>query len=942
MSLLTSVNSGGSTTDYWNQPIVIPSQTGAQGPIGPQGAPGPQGTPGSAGYGIWYYATTVIPAPQTWVFGSSPNQILVSLTGADTGGNPFLESTRRLFLVAGAVDMTIGGFGTFGPITISIRITNIVLNYLNGYATIDFTYLGAIPAPNVWALGMTTNFYTYVLGSTGGIGLTGPTGPSGGPIGPTGAKGDTGSQGPTGAVGATGASPTDWYNYQAQNTVDMGGNDLVNAFTIDSANANINQVFAPIQVQTALLKTVNISTGSVSASNTIATDGTFANIYNYVDFLTGGGNLYVGTPYNPISPNPGTMVVNGTATIERGNSATLINALGLEVQGRSVIPAQTSFKFSSLPTPIALQRFELNTILSPASLLSVNPGFISLNAGGAANIATGGPQAFAAGSYINLESAAGNVFVSGNGNDPCDIIFENGGNIANCSGLTMNASGGAVNQITTINGFYNTGNSNSMIINNAMSIFGSPPTGTGSTVFISTIYGNGFDYTSSISSLGSTFYNSTTSSFYSTVEYLYSTATSTIVDSTITNFFTIGGKGLSLYNVSSIGGYSTIAGINTNHTGNFRATQDVFAAQGLPNQTSLLGLSTLVGFQSSKVFYVSKQGNDANPGTQLAPKLTIQAAITAAEAAPALNAANFASIIVDKGKYVENITFTKGYTVLMGFTTQADTSEVTEITGTITVNITAGSADMVARQVVIQGMQVTGNFVNTSSVDHTIIISQSRIFGTNRLIYQNVTTNQYRFRLDDVVVNQSSATVDTNPMMDFTGAAGGALGCAIEINRLRATARNNCAVMNFAGAANPTRVENSTFESNTTSATAAAICIFSGSGASATAFGQCSFSYTSATLKTASPNSTAILVSGTYTAIAPKVVFMLNLYFSLAGTVNPSNHVFKNITGVANSVTTVTGQCMAPPDNSAFLGSIRYTNRIDTLNTNVLSTQNVT
>ena len=939
MSLLTSVNSGGVTIDYWDQPVVVPSLTGPAGPIGPQGPAGTQGIPGAAGYGIWLYANTVIPGPQQWVFGSSPNQILVSLTGADSGGNPFLESTRRLFLVSGSVDMTIGGFGTFGPVTISIKVNNIVLSYLNGYATIDFTYLGAIPAPNVWALNMITNFYTYVLGSTGGSGVTGATGPSGGPSGPTGEIGPTGA---SGSAGPTGPSLTDWYNYQAQNTVDMGGNDLVNAFSIDSANANINQVFAPIQVQTGLLKASNISTGTVTTSNVVATDGTFANIYNYVDFLTGGGNLYVGTPYNPISPNPGSLVVNGTATIERGNSATFVNALGLEVQGRSVIPAQTSFKFSSLPVPIALQRFELNTILSPASLLSVNPGFISLNAGGPANIATGGPQAYAAGSYINLESAAGNVFISGFGNDPCDIIFENGGNVANCSGLTMNAAGGALNQITAINGFYDTNTSNSMVINNAMSIYGTPPTGTGSTVFISTIQGNGFDYTSSISTLGSTFYNSTTSSFYSSVSYYYSTPVSTIVDSTITNIFSIGGKGLSLYNLSSIQGFSTLAGINTNHTGNFRATQDVFAAQGATNQTSLLGLSTLVGFQSSKVFYVSKQGNDANPGTQLSPKLTIQAAITAAEAAPALSAANFASIIVDKGKYVENITFTKGYTVLMGYTTQADTSEVTEITGTITVNITAGSADMVARQVVIQGMQVTGSFVNTSSVDHTIIISQSRIFGNNRLIYQNVTTNQYRFRLDDVVVNQSSATADTNPMMDFTGAAGGALGCAIEINRLRATARNNCAVMNFAGAANPTRVENSTFESNTTSATAAAICIFSGTGASVSAFGQCSFTYTSATLKTASPNSTAILVSGTYTALAPKVVFMLNLYFSLAGTVNPSNHVFKNITGVANSATTVTGQCMAPPDNSAFLGSIRYTNRIDTVNTNVLSTQNVT
>ena len=388
-----------------------------------------------------------------------------------------------------------------------------------------------------------------------------------------------------------------------------------------------------------------------------------------------------------------------------------------------------------------------------------------------------------------------------------------------------------------------------------------------------------------------------------------------------------------------IGLFKTLAGQDP--TINFQTPGDCIAGLSLPNQTSLLNVSTIIGFQSTKVFYVSKQGNDSNPGSQLRPKLTIQAAITAAEAAPALSAANFAAIIVDKGKYVESITFTKGYTMLLGFTAQADTSEFTEITGTVTINITAGSSDMVARQVSIEGIQITGSIVNTSTVDHSITLAQGRLFGNNRLIYNDTTANQYRFRIDDYVISQSTATANTDPMIHFLGATGGALGCAIEINRLRATAKNNCSVVEVDGGANITRCENTTFECTTTSATAAPIMKIDSIGSSVTAIGNTSFAYTSSVNKSASPTSTGIIVTGLYTALAPKVLFLLNVFFSLAGTVSPSNHVVKNTNGNANSVTVMSATCAAPTDNSPFLGSVRYTALIDSTNLNKLTAQTV-
>jgi len=361
---------------------------------------------------------------------------------------------------------------------------------------------------------------------------------------------------------------------------------------------------------------------------------------------------------------------------------------------------------------------------------------------------------------------------------------------------------------------------------------------------------------------------------------------------------------------------------------------------------SLNTVGARVAFQSTKVFYVSKQGNDANPGSQLAPKLTIQGAITAAEAAPALSAANFALIIVDKGKYVENLTFTKGYTVVSGVAgSQMDLNELTELTGNVMVNITAGASDLFSRQVVIENFQITGTIMDTSTVNHTLTLNNGRLFGTNKLLDMSGTATEYRLRLDNYTINQSSATANTDPMIRLSGpAAPGANGCQAFIYRLNATGRNNANVIRCEGCATIAQMAQSQLESTTANANAAAIVEFAGTVGSAglSSFGQSSFAYTNSTLKTASANSTGILISGAYTALAPKILFVLSCFFALAGTVHPSNHIIKNVNGVANSTTVMFGAgSSAPTDNSPFLGSVRYTAVIDATNLNKLTAQTV-
>jgi len=449
---------------------------------------------------------------------------------------PFLRSIQRLLVTTGEVTLTFNQQnGIFGPAGVSFTINAIAFNDLAGVATASI--VGPVPVLPGFAVGEPMTVFSYI---NGGIGETGPTGaqgipgPAGGPtgaVGPTGPQGTAGAQGATGAQGANGGN--DWYNYTAFGPINVGNQNMTNVGSITAFTG----VFS------------NLSAGNLSNVGTVgATTGDFVNMNVYQNTATGFGTIQLGSPL-PAAANPGNLFINGTAQISRGFTNTYANALGLEVEGTSLIPANTSFKFSALPVGgFATQRFELNTILAPASMLSVVPGFMSLNAGAATNIATGGPIALASGSYINLESAQNQVYISGTAQDSCDIIFENGGQVLNAGGVTFQGDGGGhISQANNIGGYVDPATSKGMGIQNCESIYGVPSSGTGSTIYISSITGDQEIYTSSVSSFtsgGSTiFFSSLTSSIVST-----------IFDSTYTTLFALGGHGLNLFNVSTING----------------------------------------------------------------------------------------------------------------------------------------------------------------------------------------------------------------------------------------------------------------------------------------------------------------------------------------------------------------------------------------------------
>lgn len=867
MSLLTSVNDGSPGDSYFvtqSQLTALLGASGITGPAGPQGIAGPvgpQGEPGLPAWGDWYYSVTVPPAPENLTI--SGGSLLFNYVGQYGDALPFLRSIQRLLVTTGEVTITFNQQnGVFGPAGVSFTINAIAFNDLTGVATA--TLMGPVPVLPGFAVGQPVTVFSYInggIGETGPTGAVGPAGPAGGPTGPAGAVGDTGPTGIQGPAGAAGGN--DWYNYVAMGPINIGNQNISNVGSITAFTGVFSNLSA------GNLSNVN----NVQGSNVYANYGNFVNLDVYQNFATGYGNIQLGSP-NPASANPGTLFINGTAQVSRGFTNTYANALGLEVEGTSLIPANTSFKFSALPVGgFATQRFELNTILAPASMLSVVPGYMSLNAGAAANIATGGPQAFAAGSYINLESAQGQVYISGTASDICDIIFENGGQVLNAGGMTMQGNGGGhLAQINNIGGYVDPATSKGMGIQNCESIYGVPSSGTGSSIYISSIFGDTTLYQSTLSSYtngGSTVYFSTTTS----------TIVSTIFDSTYTTLFSLGGKGLSLYNVSTISGLNSVTGV----AGDMRATGDVIALQG-GTTASLSTTAKLARFKDTTEFWVSAQGTTAAlgaTGSFLNPFSTVQEAINAAEAIS--SAANICVINLASGHYTENLTFTKGYVILAGAMNTQTMNEVTEITGSVTITAT-GAADLANRQIGFMGLNITCGagqlFTNNSTTQTNTWFQDCKIFVNSQFyVHTAGAAPDARTYFSNCDISQTAAA-NTSPVIQI------GIG-AIEIERVDFTTDGNCNSLLLSGTAVLFRMSLTTFEHTTNSTTAAPMFQITSSSTSPQPIGQCTFIYTNAASKAASPTSCGIYIaSGVATAL-----IVLNCYFTMTGCTGSANNI---------------------------------------------------
>ena len=761
MSLLPSTNIPSTGGEYFIpitgavNPFPIP---GPQGPAGPVGAQGPTGLPGVNSYGSWLYAAGAVvpPAPQTLLF--TPTDIFVSLVSIPPGGDSWIRSIQTQFASTGAVTLYINSTD-FGGNHIGFTAAVSALVVFEGPGYVQLTYVPVGPIP----VGFVVGNVVEVFDGGGTVGPPGPPGAAGAAatiaIGATNtlAPGSAatvvnsgtssaailnfgipeGLQGPPGPAG-----PPDWSNYPAVSNVDAAGFNITNTGTLGSVNIDC-----------------------------------------YQSLVTGFGTLQVGSPVL-LAPNPGTVNVNGTLTVQRGDSNTYINAGGIIYQGDSIIPAANGVRFGTLPVGgINTCRMELNTVTAPSAIQLVAPSFITLDTVGAANMTAGGAALVQAGNTVTIESAAKDIRLQGTGGTFSDVHMY-GGTLDGMGNITGQAgSGVAIGNVNAISGV-------------------------------------GADFITITSDLS-------------------------------------GGAGVD---------YRTQGDVVSNSAGS------------VPN--SLNTTAALARFRDNTTFYVSNSGTIAGDGSILNPFQTIQAAINAAEAIS--SAALICVINVASGHYTENLTFAKGYVVLNGELSTQTVNETTEITGSITISC-AGAADLFNRQVVFQGFNITcgvgQTITDNSTTSHLVSFQDCKIF-TNGRAFNGISTGaDARTYFTNCEFSQTNAAITDSTIFVNRG--------GVEIERIDITTDGNAPCLEIAGNASVFRCSLSTFENTNTSATVAPICLITTSSTSVQPFGQCTFAYTSAVSKAASPNSSAIrIASGASTTLA-----LLNNYYTMTGLIGSGNNV---------------------------------------------------
>jgi hypothetical protein len=172
-----------------------------------------------------------------------------------------------------------------------------------------------------------------------------------------------------------------------------------------------------------------------------------------------------------------------------------------------------------------------------------------------------------------------------------------------------------------------------------------------------------------------------------------------------------------------------------------------------------------INFRPTNMYYVAKNGNNTTgDGSYSKPWQTIQHAIDQLEVIP-LTAATQAVINLAPGHYVENLIFTNGYIAIVSPMNANDVNEMVEIEGNVLVNITTGAADLFNKQVIFQGIQITGTVTDTSTIQHTLMLQDCYIYASGRALYQNCTVDN-RTRVYNCQIG-SSSPLSTDPCMEI-------------------------------------------------------------------------------------------------------------------------------------------------------------------------------
>lgn len=323
--------------------------------------------------------------------------------------------------------------------------------------------------------------------------------------------------------------------------------------------------------------------------------------------------------------------------------------------------------------------------------------------------------------------------------------------------------------------------------------------------------------------------------------------------------------------------------------------------ESLTNKTYVDGLAT---FKSTRMFYVSKQGNNiSGNGSANAPFATIQKAILTAEALPGLST-NPVTILVDTGVYTETLTFTTGYVYIASYNGNSSTQGTTVINGSISISC-GGANDIFNKMVSFTNIGIVGEILDNSTASHSISFMNCNIFfsGISQMSVDN-TCPDARVYIKDCFINSSA------------GIAAVAVRVGqLYMNSTQISQSSTEECLFIASVANAALVNFNNFSNSNAGATLSPLVRIVSSSAAPHTFGGNTFSYAAPTVKTGAPNASGILFDG---GLANQTAVITQNVFSLNGTSYPSNHA------VMKSGTMVGVATALQANNYALLGADKF------------------
>ena len=287
---------------------------------------------------------------------------------------------------------------------------------------------------------------------------------------------------------------------------------------------------------------------------------------------------------------------------------------------------------------------------------------------------------------------------------------------------------------------------------------------------------------------------------------------------------------------------SDIVGLKAYDWSTHDATQNVsYAGHNITNVNSLtcstLNYTTLnpAPVVFANTYYVDKAGSDSNPGSALFPFLTIQKAIDTCETTWNGTAKE---IRVSFGTYDQQLTFKKARVQLTAVGSRY-TNTACSITKNILVQV-AGSVDMFNSQIAINGFQIVGKVLDTSTSTHTLVLMNCYIYANENAVSQTCSVDN-RTYMENCTV-QAGNTTGTQALLNF--ASGGVSLISVSITQ---KSTQSCIILS--GTAYLNNCVLSTFTNDNSSATLLPLMQITTSSIAPQVVANCGFIFSSDTIK---------------------------------------------------------------------------------------------